>query len=135
MSGAQSNRKFQHAPRRRRRGEFHAQRGHGAFTWLRLSSPQVKRAGLLHIAFDPPPARGEPSAWLLGSSIISPNVLDVIIRVTFDNAHSRILGEEVAVLPTQLCKAHRLLPLTTSVLTTELASATVAQLVTEPGSF
>jgi virginiamycin B lyase len=115
-------------------GTFGRIDGHGAFTWLRLTSPQVKRAGLLHIALEAPPARRGPSAWLLGSSIISPNALDVIIRVTFDNPHSRILGEEVAVLPTQLCKAHRVLPLTTSVLTTELASATVAQLVTEPGS-
>lgn len=52
----------------------------------------------------------------LGSSIISPNVLDVIIRVTFDDGYPRILGKEVAVLPSQLCKAHRLLPLHTSVL-------------------
>jgi len=58
----------------------------------------------------------------------------VIIRVTFDDEYTKILGEEVAVLPTQQCKAHRLLPLDSSVFTTELASATVAQLVTEPGS-
>ncbi|MGH3963926.1 MAG: hypothetical protein ACRDRY_11825 [Pseudonocardiaceae bacterium] len=69
-----------------------------------------------------------------GSSIISANVPDVIIRVTFDDGYTRILGEEVAALPTQHCKAHRLLPLNTSVLVTELTSATVAQLVTEPHS-
>jgi virginiamycin B lyase len=114
-------------------GAFGRIDGHGAFTWLHLTPGQ--RAGLLHIAVETPPARRGPSAWLLGSSIISPNALDVIVRVTFDDAHSRILGEEVAVLPTQLCKAHRLLPLNTSVLSTELASATVAQLVTEPGSY
>ncbi len=59
---------------------------------------------------------------------------DAIIRVSFDEGYTRILGEEVAVLPTQHCKAHRLLPLNTSLLVTELTSATVAQLVTEPNS-
>lgn len=78
--------------------------------------------------------RQSPSAWLLGSSITSSNVLDVIIRVTFDAGYTQILGEEVAVLPTQQCKAHRLLPLHSSLLVTELTSATVAQLVTEPNS-
>lgn len=115
-------------------GTFGRIDSHGALTWFRLSSSQVSRAGLLHIAFEPPAAHQPPSAWLLGSSILSPNALDVIIRVTFDNGYTQILGEEVAVLPTQQCKAHRLLPLNTSLLTTELASATIAQLITEPGS-
>lgn len=115
-------------------GTFGRIDGQGALTWFRLTSSEVSRAGLLHIAFDPPAVRRPPSAWLLGSSIISANVQDVIIRVTFDDGYTRILGEEVAVLPTQHCKAHRLLPLNTSLLVTELTSATVAQLVTEPHS-
>jgi virginiamycin B lyase len=115
-------------------GTFGRIDANGALTWFRLSSPPVTRAGLLHIAFDPPPLHRPPSAWLLGSSISSPNALDVIIRVTFDDKYTQIVGEEVAVVPTQQCKAHRLLPLNNSVLTTELASATIAQLVTQPGS-
>lgn len=115
-------------------GTFGRIDGNGALTWFRLSSPPVARAGLLHIAFDSPPLHRPPSAWLLGSSISSPNALDVIIRVSFDDKYTRTLGEEVAVLLAQQCKAHRLLPLNSSVLTTELASATIAQLVTPPPS-
>jgi hypothetical protein len=80
-------------------GTFGRIDGNGTLTWFRLNSPPITRAGLLHIAFDPALARQPPSAWLLGSSISSPNALDVIIRVTFDDGYTQILGEEVAVLP------------------------------------
>lgn len=103
----------------------------GEFTWFQLTSSEVSQAGLLHLAFDPPGVDQPPGVWLLGSSVISPNVQDVIIRVTFDEQYTRILSEAVAVLPTQHCKAHRLLPLNRSLLVTELTSATVAQLITE----
>lgn len=106
----------------------------GTITWFRLRSPEIAHAGVLHIAFDPPGATTRPSAWLLGSSIICPTVLDVVIRVTFDDHYSQVTGEEVMVLPTQQCKAHRLLPLRRSLLTTELTSATVAHLSAPPGS-
>lgn len=103
----------------------------GEITWFQLTSPEINQAGLLHIAFDPPAGDRRRGAWLLGSSVISPNVQDVLIRVTFDEGYTRILSEGVAVLPTQLCKAHRLLLLNRTLLATELTSATVAQLVTE----
>lgn len=96
--------------------------------WFRLHSQEGRNAGLLHITFD---AKG--GAWLLGSSIVSPNALDLFIHVTFDPAYMRIQSEETAALPTQLCKAHRLLALQQSVLATELTSATVAQLRTTAG--
>lgn len=103
----------------------------GAIRWFELTSPAGRHAGLLHLAFDAPGAgRG---AWLLGSSIISDNGLDAIVRVTFDDAYTKITSEYVAALPTQLCKAHRLLPLTKTLLATELTSSTVAQFVTDPG--
>jgi len=102
----------------------------GGITWFRLTSPEGRNAGLLHIAFDPPGTQSEPHAWLLGSSIISPNVFDLIVRVTFDPTYTQLKSEEIAVLPTQFCKAHRLLPLPHSVLATELTSSTVAQLFT-----
>ncbi|MCC8250412.1 hypothetical protein [Saccharothrix luteola] len=100
----------------------------GSTTWFRLRSSEVTDAGLLHIAFDP---AGGPSAWLLGSSIVSDDVLDVVVRVTFDPDYTEVVGEEVTVLPTQHCKAHRLLPLSRSLLVTELTSSTLAQLTTE----
>lgn len=102
----------------------------GETTWFQLTSSEVAGAGLLHIAFDPPGAGRGPGAWLLGSSIICDDVLDVVVRVTFDPDHTRITREEVTVLPTQHCKAHRLLPLRHSLLLTELTSSTVARLTT-----
>ncbi|MEU4745202.1 hypothetical protein AB0G02_32725 [Actinosynnema sp. NPDC023658] len=102
----------------------------GGTTWFRLRSSEVVDAGLLHIAFDPPSAAQRPGMWLLGSSIICDDVLDVVVRVTFDADYARVVGEEVTVLPTQHCKAHRLLPLRQSLLVTELTSSTVARLTT-----
>ncbi|RLV04448.1 hypothetical protein CTZ27_10875 [Streptomyces griseocarneus] len=101
----------------------------GQIAWHRLSAPQGRSAGLLHLAFDPPGAAHgrEPGLWLLGSSIVSDNAQDLIVRVRFDSSWTRIIGEEYALLPTQRCKAHRLLPLRSSVLVTELTTATVAQ--------
>jgi len=103
----------------------------GRITWFRLSSPQVARAGLLHIAFDPPGA--PPAAWLLSSTVTSPNMPDAVIRVVFDAKLTKIVSESVAALPTQQCKAHRLLPVRDGVLVTELTSATVARLDTPRG--
>ncbi|WP_156077173.1 hypothetical protein [Saccharothrix sp. NRRL B-16314] len=102
----------------------------GRITWFRLQSSEVADAGLLHIAFDPPDAGRGPGAWLLGSSIICDDVLDVVVRVAFDADYTRVVGEEVTVLPTQHCKAHRLLPLRRSLLVTELTSSTLARLTT-----
>jgi hypothetical protein len=103
----------------------------GGVTWFHLRSSEVADAGLLHIAFDPPAPARQPSVWLLGSSIICDDVLDVVVRVTFDPDYTHIVREEVTVLPTQHCKAHRLLPLRRSLLTTELTSSTVARLTTD----
>jgi virginiamycin B lyase len=100
----------------------------GEFTWFRLTSSEGRNAGLLHIAFDTSSTSSEPHAWLLGSSIGSPKVFDLIARVTFDATYTQLKSEEIAVLPTQYSEAHRLLPLPHSILATELASATVAQL-------
>lgn len=105
----------------------------GGITWFRLRSPEVREAGLLHIAFDPPGSKRGPGVWLLGSSIISSRVLDVIVRVEFDREYTRPGREEVSVLPTQMCKAHRLLPLSGGVLATELTSSSVATLTVAPG--
>ncbi len=114
-------------------GRFGRINGDGVITWFKLTSPEGRDAGLLHLAFAPKVAGKLPSAWLLGSSIISPNALDAIIRITFDDDYTQVKSEEFAALPTQLCKAHRLLVLDNCVLATELTSATVAQLVADRG--
>ncbi|MEV8477552.1 hypothetical protein [Streptomyces sp. NPDC051173] len=66
--------------------------------------------------------------WLLGSSIVSDKARDLIVRVRFDPSWTCVVGEEYAALPTQHCKAHRLLPLERGVLATELTTARVARL-------
>ncbi|MEU8546148.1 hypothetical protein AB0C81_03900 [Streptomyces roseoverticillatus] len=101
----------------------------GRIVWHRLAGPLGRSASLLHLAFDPPGTAREPGLWLLASSIVSEQARDLIIRVRFDPSWTRITGEEYAALPTQLCKAHRLLPLERSVLATELTTARVAQLI------
>ncbi|MFI1798747.1 hypothetical protein ACH427_15545 [Streptomyces sp. NPDC020379] len=110
-------------------GTFGRIDGNGRIAWHRLSDPQGHSAGLLHLAFDPPGTRRGPGLWLLGSSIVSDQVRDVIVRVRFDASWTRIVGESYAPLPTQHCKAHRLLPLRRTVLATELTTARVAQLI------
>ncbi|MCC3775958.1 hypothetical protein [Streptomyces sp. UNOB3_S3] len=102
----------------------------GGIAWYRLRETRGRSASLLHLAFEPQAAgRGrEPVLWLLASSIVSDDARDQIIRVRFDASWNRIVEEEYAALPTQMCKAHRLLPLTNSVLATELTTFTVAQL-------
>ncbi|MFJ6676153.1 hypothetical protein ACIQMJ_34060 [Actinosynnema sp. NPDC091369] len=110
-------------------GTFGRIDANGDTTWFRLRSSEVADAGLLHIAFEPE-GGSRPSAWLLGSSIICDDVYDVVVRVTFDAGYNEVLGEEVTVLPTQHCKAHRLLPLSRSLYVTELTSSTLAQLTT-----
>jgi virginiamycin B lyase len=109
-------------------GTFGRIDGRGEISWFRLTSPLGRQAGLLHLAFGSN-VPGEPlSAWLLSSSIVAPTGLDAIIHVKFDDTYTEVQSEDFVALPTQQCKAHRLLPLGASVLATELTSATVAQL-------
>ncbi|MFF4530339.1 hypothetical protein ACFY1P_13780 [Streptomyces sp. NPDC001407] len=100
----------------------------GQIHWYRLRGPQGHSAGLLHLAFDPPGTGRGPGLWLLGSSIVSDAARDLIVRVRFDASWKRVVGEEYEALPTQRCKAHRLLPLERGVLATELTTARVARL-------
>jgi virginiamycin B lyase len=99
-----------------------------AITPFRLSSPPAADAALLHLAFESP-RRGRPAAlWLLSSSIVDPSALDLVIRVVFGPGYAGIAGEVVRALPTQRSKAHRLLLLPRTVMATELATSTLAQL-------
>ncbi|MFI6851194.1 hypothetical protein [Streptomyces sp. NPDC050416] len=100
----------------------------GRITRYRLSSPMARTAGLLHLAFDPPKSGRGRGLWLLGSSIVSDRVLDLIVRVELDRSHRRIVSEDAVALPTQLSKAHRLLVTRRSVFATEMHTPTLAQL-------
>ncbi|KAF9085534.1 hypothetical protein BGX27_003434 [Mortierella sp. AM989] len=88
----------------------------------KLTSPLGKDAALLHLAFDLD-ATENYTLWLLSSSIINENALDMIIKVTFDAQWRNIKSEDVLVLPTQKAKAHRLLLTPTNVFATELATS------------
>ncbi|CAG8784717.1 12231_t:CDS:2 [Dentiscutata erythropus] len=88
----------------------------------KLTSPLGKDAALLHLAFDVA-YETNYKMYLLSSSIDNPNALDMVIKVTFDEQWTTIKDEEVIVIPTQQCKAHRLLPTQFNVFATELAAS------------
>ncbi|KAF9120174.1 hypothetical protein BGX30_003329 [Mortierella sp. GBA39] len=99
-------------------GNLHAD---DTITYHKLSSsPLSEKASLLHLAFDP---TTKYTLWLLASSIVNSNALDMIIKVTFDAGWTKIVSEDIVVTPTQLNKAHRILISPTNVFATELASS------------
>ena len=99
----------------------------GGITWFALTPHEGEKIGLLHLAFDPA-SSGQRGAWLVSSSIGSPDVLNALVRVTFDEGYTTLESESVCILPTPACMAHRVLPLRTSVVVTEMMTSTVAQL-------
>ncbi|CAG8624809.1 32501_t:CDS:1 [Gigaspora margarita] len=90
--------------------------------YYKLTTPLGSDAALLHLKFDVA-YETNYKLYLLSSSIINPTALDMIIIVTFDEQWSTIINEEVIVIPTQQCKAHRLLPTEFNVFATELSSS------------
>ncbi|CEL11275.1 hypothetical protein ASPCAL14378 [Aspergillus calidoustus] len=84
-------------------------------------------AGLLHLADASTEADG-PALWLLSTSLLSTNSPDALIRVTFDDSISSVNGEEYISMQTQNAKVHRVLPLKSSVMVSELNTFTLAQL-------
>ncbi|CAG8760886.1 3341_t:CDS:1, partial [Gigaspora rosea] len=88
----------------------------------KLTSPLGKDAALLHLNFDVA-YKTNHKLYLLSSSIINPNALDMVIKVTFDKHWTTIKDEEVVVIPTQQCAAHRLLTTEFNVFATELSSS------------
>ncbi|CAG8529999.1 1452_t:CDS:1 [Racocetra fulgida] len=88
----------------------------------KLTSPLGKDAALLHLKFDVA-YETNYKMYLLSSSIINPKVLDMVIKITFDEQWTTIKDEEVIVIPTQQCAAHRLLPTQFNVFATELTSS------------
>ncbi|KXN70157.1 hypothetical protein CONCODRAFT_78984 [Conidiobolus coronatus NRRL 28638] len=95
--------------------------------YFKLSSELAKNASLLHLAFDAN-IKKNPGLWILSSSIIKKDALDMVIRVDMDPTWSNITKEEVMVLPTQRNAAHRLLPYNDQMFATELATSKIAAL-------
>jgi hypothetical protein len=79
-------------------------------------------ASLLHLAFDVDHISNY-TLWLLASSIYYPNALDMVIKVTFGSEWSNIKTEDITVIPTQQCEAHRVLPTESNVFTRELTTS------------
>ncbi|WP_165984090.1 hypothetical protein [Streptomyces sp. YIM 98790] len=109
--------------------------------WHRLRSPGLTDASLLHLAFGTGGTSSTGGAggadarrelWLLASSIINSHAIDMIIHVGFSDGWRQITTESAAALPTQLCKAHRLLVRPGAVHATELSTATLATLRPAP---
>ncbi|KXN70175.1 hypothetical protein CONCODRAFT_170980 [Conidiobolus coronatus NRRL 28638] len=94
-------------------------------SYFKLTSDLGKDASLLHLAFDAN-IESNPGLWLLSSSITKKDALDMVIRVDMDSEWSKIVKEEVMVLPTQKCAAHRLLPYKNQIFATELSSSKMA---------
>ncbi|KAK2627703.1 hypothetical protein QTJ16_002349 [Diplocarpon rosae] len=84
-------------------------------------------AGLVHLADASSPDVG-PALWLLSTSELSRTSTDTLIRVTFDQNVSVITGEEYISMPTQHSWVHRVVPLNSTVLVSQLHTSTLAQL-------
>ncbi|KAF9951237.1 hypothetical protein BGZ72_007216 [Mortierella alpina] len=108
-------------------GHIHAD---DTITYHKLTSPRGKDAALLHLAFDLNHGKNHV-LWLLSSSIINANALDMIIKVTFDYKWKKILNEEVTVMPTQHSKAHRLLITEKNIFATQLSTSEVLSFYTQ----
>ncbi|PYI16012.1 hypothetical protein BO86DRAFT_432093 [Aspergillus japonicus CBS 114.51] len=106
----------------------------GAMAFFKLQHPLLgTNAGLLHIAdasssSSTEAGGGGPALWLLSTSLLSSNSPDALIRVTFDANLTAVADEEYVSMPTQNAMVHRVLPLDTTVLVSELHTFTLAQL-------
>ncbi|PYI33796.1 hypothetical protein BP00DRAFT_95988 [Aspergillus indologenus CBS 114.80] len=100
----------------------------GQMKFFSLKQPMLgTNAALLHIA-DASTVAGGPALWLLSTSLLSSNSPDALIRVTFDANLTAVADEEYVSMLTQNAMVHRVLPLDTTVLVSELHTFTLAQL-------
>lgn len=98
----------------------------GAMSFFKLKHPMLGvNSGLLHIA--DATTKDGPALWLLATSLLSNNSPDALIRVTFNSDMSAIKDEEYISMPTQNAMVHRVLPLNSTVLVSELHTFTLAQ--------
>lgn len=99
----------------------------GEMKFFQLQNPLSANSGLLHLA-DATTEEGGPALWILSTSLLSEHSSDVLIHVTFDADVTSVAGEEYTYLPTQNSKVHRVVPLDSTVLVSELSTFTIAQL-------
>ncbi|KAK0107344.1 hypothetical protein ONS95_004037 [Cadophora gregata] len=96
--------------------------------FFQLKEPLLgTNAGLLHVA-DASSLEGGPALWLLSTSLLSNKSADALIRVTFDQGVTSILGELYISVPTQNSWVHRVAPMGDTVLVSQLHTFTLAQL-------
>jgi len=106
----------------------------GTIQWFQLKNALGKRAGLIHLQFDTSSKTEPAKLWLLSSSIVSPNVMDALFEVRFNEDYKAIDTISTNVFPTQLNKSHRILPLKSGIYATELAVSALAHLASDPAS-
>ncbi|KAF4770337.1 hypothetical protein N7455_007307 [Penicillium solitum] len=99
----------------------------GEMKFFQLQNPLGANSGLLHIA-DATTEDGGPAFWILSTSLLSDHSPDALIHVTFDADATSIVGEEYTFMLTQNSKVHRVVPLESTVLVSELSTFTLAQL-------
>lgn len=100
----------------------------GEMRFFQLEKPYLGTdAGLLHIA-DASTEAGGPALWLLSSSLFSNNSPDALIRVTFDETVTSITGEEYISMLTQNAMVHRVVPMGSTVLVSQLHTFALAHL-------
>lgn len=101
----------------------------GEMQFFQLKDQQLGgNAGLLHIA-DALTEAGGPALWLLSTSLLSTHSPDALIRVTFDEDVTSITGEEYIAMLTQNAMVHRVVPMDSTVLVSQLHTFTLTQLV------
>ncbi|CAG8504478.1 9726_t:CDS:2 [Ambispora gerdemannii] len=71
--------------------------------WFKLKTSLGSNASLLHLAFDVDYIDNH-NLWLLSSSIINDNALDMVIKLKFDSQWKNMISEEITVVPTQKCQ-------------------------------
>ncbi|OBT90930.1 hypothetical protein VE02_00208 [Pseudogymnoascus sp. 03VT05] len=100
----------------------------GDMRFFQLKKPYLgTNAGLLHIA-DASTVAGGPALWLLSTSLLSTNSADALILVTFDEGVKKITGEEYISMLTQNAMVHRVVPLESTVLVSQLHTFALTQL-------
>ncbi|KAF9286746.1 hypothetical protein BGZ68_002600 [Mortierella alpina] len=98
--------------------------GNDNIAYHTLKDPVGQNASLLHLAFDSDYETNHV-IWLLTSSIIKKDALDMLTKVTFDAQWKDIVSEDYVTLPTQISKAHRVFVTPKFVFATEFASSRV----------
>lgn len=106
----------------------------GNIQWFHLKNNLGKQTGLIHLGFEDPLNTEPAKLWLLSSSIVSPNVMDALFEVRFNTDYKAIDTISTSVFPTQLNKAHRVLPLNKGIYATELAVSILAHLASDPAA-